>query len=214
MYRYQVDTRRQRAGNSGRFDEYDCADADTAALIEIDENLCRNELTTLEVGILTTKRAELPEFVAEGMTSEISEVIPSKTHPKKAVPGGPKAGGSTREIAELTGTDLVRATKRRPELVAAVEKEKGVQNDGDTIVSPSKQQQRRAGIKTGHDTGSTREIADLTGQSRETVRRAAKVGKVLSEADVDALESVGTTKLSELAKVAALPEPERKAVIA
>lgn len=65
---------------------------DMLALIEIYENLMRSELTTLEVGILTTKRAELCERMGKGaLTAENSSAKAPRAH--RAT--GKNKGGST-----------------------------------------------------------------------------------------------------------------------
>ena len=70
---------------------------------------------------------ERDEKKKEGMTGSIEPAIPSKTHPKKAIPGGPKRGGSKPETASLThiaetrneSRATVHRTKKRGEVIGA-----------------------------------------------------------------------------------------------
>ena len=91
---------------------------------EIDENLCRSELTN----------AQVAEFAIE----------------REAIVARMEAGA--RESTVPNGTPL------------------------------SKNAKRGAGIKTGPDTGSLREVAELTGKGKTTVARAVQEVKALGGA--------------------------------
>ena len=96
------------------------------------------------------------------------------------------------EHADLTG--------RRKEIIAQLAAQDGTLSQ---LATASKQSQRRAGQKTGPDTGSVRDQANKTGESKDTIQRSIRRFEALGSA---LLTSIARTCLDTGAQLDALAE--------
>ena len=99
------------------------------------------------------------------------------------------------EHADLTG--------RRKEIIAQLAAQDGTLSQ---LATASKQSQRRAGQKTGPDTGSVRDQANKTGESKDTIQRSNKRFEALGSALLTSIVGTSLDIGVELDALAELPK--------
>lgn len=170
-------------------------------LIEIDENLCRAELSKAQRTKHTKRRADVwlalhPELVVEKPKK------PRSTRQRRTFGGKPAAKDETETEPDAeTNTTSVSVLESGDESVGGAGcATNDLRSDG-----------RRKGPQ--HQEGFAAATAAATGQSKATTNRALAIAKVLTDDDLDKINGTSLDSDVEMTALTKLPAPERAALV-